>query len=188
LQDEFSWLSAMRLILKALAMQFLVGLASVNRAIQSYLERPMDIIVWKKNGISTLSWNISANVGLASPNRLDDVQLVQFGYYAMLINPSSKLNAEQRDVFSKIVLGQPCDGTANDPLVAAIRAHQKVRGGTQDGHVSPMRAGGSYDGHNTFIMIALNNNMRDAVPGSFPRIDKHPKCPPLVTAFVKSAC
>ncbi|WP_139221166.1 hypothetical protein [Bosea sp. OK403] len=148
----------------------------------------MDIMILKRNGISTLSWNISANVGLASPNRTDDVQLVQFGYYAMLINPNSKITDEQRDVFSKIVLGQACNGTANDPLVAAIRAHQKVRGGPQDGHVSPTREGGSYDGQHTFIMMALNNNMSDVVPGAFPRIDKHPKCPPLVAALVKRAC
>lgn len=148
----------------------------------------MDVIILKRKGISTLNWNISANVGLASPNRLDDVQLVQFGYYAMLINPSSKLSAEQRDVYSKVVLGQPCNGAANDPLVAAIRVHQKVRGGPQDGHVSPSRGGGNYDDQHTFIMLALNNNMSDAVPDAFPRIDKHPKCPPLVAAFIKSAC
>ncbi|MDR6873384.1 hypothetical protein J2Y55_004408 [Bosea sp. BE125] len=149
----------------------------------------MDLIVMKKNGFGTPIWNISANVGLASPNQADDVQLVQFGYYATLINPNTKLTAEQQDLYSKIVLGQPCNGTASDPLVAAIRAHQKVRGGPQDGHVSPIKGGTSYDGgKHTFMMLALNNNMSDVAPDVFPRIDKHPKCPPLVAAFVKRAC
>ena len=149
----------------------------------------MDLIVLKKKGISTPFWNISANVGLASPNRADDVQLVQFGYYATLINPKSGINAEQREAYGKIVLGQPCNGSASDPLVAAIQAHQKTRGGAQDGHVSPIMGGSSYDGgKHTFIMIALNNNMSDVMPDTFPRVDRHSKCPALVAAFIQASC
>ena len=88
-------------------------------------------------------YNIDAKVGARAPNRGVDVQLVQFGYFAMLRSPKNAitLSAAERDAFSKIVLGKLCTGAEDDPLVRAIRAHEASRGGTQDGLVSELRPG-----------------------------------------------
>ena len=112
-------------------------------------------------------YNIEAKVGARAPNRGADVQLVQFGYFAMLRSPKNAitLSAAERDAFSKIVLGKLCTGAEDDPLVRAIRAHETSRGGTQDGLVSELRPGhiGYVDptGRHSLVLVALNNSMRD---------------------------
>ncbi|MFO1087064.1 MAG: hypothetical protein U1E21_21120 [Reyranellaceae bacterium] len=136
-------------------------------------------------------YNIDAKVGAHAPNRVNDVQLVQFGYFAMLRSPknANSLSAAERDAFGKIVLGSPCNGTDADPLVRAIRAHQASRGGTQDGLVSELKPGHiaytDRTGFHTLILVALNNSMRDVMAGRFPRIDLHESCPAGLKAFVK---
>jgi hypothetical protein len=136
-------------------------------------------------------YNIEAKVGVRSPNRELDVQLVQFGYFAMLRSPknATTLSAAERDTFSKIVLGTACNGTENDPLVRAIRAHEASRGGTQDGFVSELKPGHiSYKdtkGPHTLVLVPLNNSMRDIMGGRYPRIDLHDSCPKKLKDFVK---
>ena len=133
-------------------------------------------------------WNLSGNVGTASPNRPDDVQLVQLGYVCAAGGP--KFAAALRVVFGAVVPGAPYTGQEADPLTLAIRGHQTIRGGVQDGHVSVLTnlAGLTYDGEHTFMMIALNTQMRHRLVGYFPRLDGHPRCPPLVRAAVNAAC
>jgi len=125
-------------------------------------------------------WNIGANVGLNSPNRKLDVELVQFGYFASSRNPL--VNSAWRPLAAAVIPGATYLGTANDPLTLAIRAQQALRGGTQDGHVSPIprETGGRYhaiDGSHGFMLKALVNNMRVLMGSDFPRIDKHDRCP-----------
>jgi len=64
-------------------------------------------------------YNIDAKVGARAPNRGVDVQLVQFGYFAMLRSPKNAItsSAAERDAFSKIVLGKLCTGAEDDPLL-----------------------------------------------------------------------
>lgn len=133
-------------------------------------------------------WNLSANVGVASPNRPDDVQLVQLGYLCAA-RDAQGYDAATRAVFAAVVPGAPYSGQEADPLTRAIRAHEKL-GGKKDGHVSVLPGGssGSYDGANSFLIARLNTQMRIQIPGNFPRLDKHPKCPPLVRAAVERAC
>lgn len=123
--------------------------------------------------------NVSGNVGPGGPNHPDDVQLVQLGYQSMLLSPVNQklLSPAEREAFAKVKPGAPYSGAADDPLTVAIRAHEASRGGAQDGHVSVAR-GGSYDGKHSFIVIALNNAIRDTMTRDFPRLDKHPQCPP----------
>src|SRR6201999_1667256 len=80
-------------------------------------------------------WNIDARVGLNSPNRADDVQLIQFGYTFLAKNRN--FPDEQRAVFAAVRVGIPCTGQDSDPLVRAITVHQHYRGGTIDGHITP---------------------------------------------------
>lgn len=96
-------------------------------------------ISFKKQGLVRHAWNIDGKVGLSSPNKEDDVQFVQFGYFCML-SKFPGLSAPEKTAFGAIVLGSRCTGVENDPLVLAIRAHQASRGGAQDGVVSPLSA------------------------------------------------
>jgi hypothetical protein len=140
---------------------------------------------------SKFFWNIDAKVGVGAPNRATDVHLVQFGYFAMLRSPKNvhSLSAAERDAFGKIALGKPCNGTENDPLVRAIRAHEASRGGTQDGVVSELKPGHIVytdgAGKHSLVLVALNNSMRDLMAGRYPRIDLNESCPGDLKNFVK---
>jgi hypothetical protein len=126
------------------------------------------------------AWNIEANVGLSSPNKTLDVQLVQFGYLMMSINPKNVLQDFEREALAGMKVGQPCNGTPSDPLVKVIIAHQRSRGGVQDGKVSVIStASGAYvqGGKFTYILAALCNNMRQMAIVTYPRIDQHELCP-----------
>ena len=130
-------------------------------------------------------FNIGANVGPGCPNDQADVQFVQLGYYAMLRDPknSSVLTAAERSAFAKVVPGAMYSGAAQDPLTLAILAHEKSRGGAQDGHVSVARGGGQY-GQHAFIVIKLNLSLIDTMRGDYPRLDKHPKCPSALRSSI----
>ncbi len=134
-------------------------------------------------------WNVSANVGAKSPNRPDDVQLVQLGYACAAYD--TFYDAALRATFASVIPGGPYFGQENEPLTRAIRAHEKQRGGSQDGHVSVPNSltNASYDGGaHTFLIVSLNYQLRRQLPGNFPRLDKHPRCPPLIRAAVNAAC
>jgi hypothetical protein len=133
-------------------------------------------------------WNLSANVGISSANQPADVQLVQLGYVCAALDTQT-YDAATRALFAAVVPGAIYTGQESDPLTQAIRAHEKIRG-TQDGHVSVMRGSGGarYDSTNTFLIVRLNTQLRLQLPGKFPRLDMHPKCPPLVRAAVENAC
>jgi hypothetical protein len=122
-------------------------------------------------------FNLDGNVGPKCPNRPDDVQLVQLGYVAYAKNSKAQLTQAQRALFAKVVPGSPYTGAASDPLTLAINEHEVLRGGPRDGHVSVARSPGTYDATHTYIVIALNNNLRDTMLNDFPRIDKNAQCP-----------
>ncbi len=137
------------------------------------------------------NWNIDANVGLASANRQDDVELVQLGFIAMLKNGNLNGNDGAKGAASAIVLGAPCSGRRGDVLVDTIIAFQQPRGSIRDGHVSVMKQGdGTYAdrvGRFSFVMATLNNNLFDLLPNLYPRLDLFPGCPPRLKATAKTA-
>src|SRR5262245_46832763 len=49
-------------------------------------------------------WNVSANVGVNSPNKPEDVQLVQFGYFAMSVLNIFEQPEELRRIFAAVKL------------------------------------------------------------------------------------
>ena len=129
-----------------------------------------------------LYWNVEAHVGPGCPNKVDDVQLVQFGYWCMGNNPKTPIGAADRALFAAIVPGAAYSGSASDALTLAIKRHQQLRGGVQDGKVSPMPPNQGYN----WIIAALSNNMSNYLSSVWPHIDKHAKCPPAVKALVMS--
>jgi hypothetical protein len=132
-------------------------------------------------------WNLSANVGVRSANQRDDVQLVQFGYFAFANNSKFPPPPALKDIFGAVKPGAEYSGKEDDPLTRAIRAHEKARGGPQDGHVSAMKSL-SYDGIHSYILVALNNNLVDLLPDDFPRLDRHNACPSRVKEAVLRHC
>ena len=138
-------------------------------------------IVVEDTGGPAFFWNLDANVGLNSPNRLDDVQLVQFGFKCMLKTPqgvlTSPLTPDEVATFSAVRVGPPCTGREDDPLVRAIRAHEKFTGGQQDGRVTVKPPNANfYGGTHRFIIIGLVVAIRDLTGDTFPRFDRHPDC------------
>lgn len=133
-------------------------------------------------------FNIGANVGPRCPNDQADVQFVQLGYYAMVRDPknSSLISAAERAALMRVVPGASYSGAAQDPLTLAIAAHEKSRGGAQDGHVSVVKGNGGYDGQHAFIVVVLNLSLVDTMRGDYPRLDKHPKCPSLLRSKILS--
>lgn len=131
-------------------------------------------------------FNISANVGPNCPNQLEDVQLVQFGYFAMAHLGGLGLEPEMISAAKAVVVGAPYSGSPNDPLTIAIKLHERLIGGTQDGHVSVLRVAGlSYYGTHLPMLARLQNDIRAFLKGDFPRIDKHPKCPAELAASIR---
>ena len=131
-------------------------------------------------------FNLSANVGPGAPNKTEDVQLVQFGYFAATF--STNLKPELKRVFSAVVPGTAYLGAASDPLTLAIKADQAAGTGTKDGIVSVIHGGAIYGpgrGH-TFLLISLVNDIRKLLGTDFPRIDKHAKCPAALAARVRA--
>jgi hypothetical protein len=134
------------------------------------------------------AFNLTKNVGIASPNLPLDVQLVQFGYYCVARNPRSQ--APYKQLAMQLDPKATYGGRKDELLSQIILADQKFRGGIQDGHVSVMRNGDTYPfndvtGKHGFIMAILVNNMRDVLADKFPRLDLHSACPAALAQEVK---
>ena len=149
----------------------------------------MVIAVAELNG-RAFRWNLTANVGPGQPNKLDDVELVRFGYICMKQNVKFPASSDLQEVIDKV----RADGPFDTDLADAIKAHQLEHGGTQDGIVSVANVSSTshnkerYDSSHTWIIMNLNNNMLDVAGDVYPRIDKHPQSGPEVSKVVKKIC
>jgi hypothetical protein len=132
-------------------------------------------------------WNLSANVGRGQPNKIDDVELIRFGYACMRQNKKFPPDPELLPALRAM---QNFGGFGPD-LANVIVAHQKNRGGTQDGVVSVARISNTstnrelYDGAHSWIVISLDNNMRDVAGDIYPRVDRHADSGPDVSNAIK---
>lgn len=130
-------------------------------------------------------WNLTNNVGRKQPNQHDDVELVRFGYFCAFHSP---LNATLRIRLFAELRVMRTSGPYGDDLQNVIDAHQKLRGGTQDGTVSVAKPTvvnrERYDGEHIWIMDILDTNLRDMV-AEYPRLDQHARCGPVIGASVK---
>jgi hypothetical protein len=132
-------------------------------------------------------WNLEGNVGAGQPNFMEDVQFVQFGYFFVSKSPATPPSL--RAAAAEVALGAAFSGTEDDPVIKTIRAHESLRGGPQDGRISkfPNETGTyNFGGHEkSYILLSLLNTISDAMPGDYPRIYKHPLCPPILKAAVQ---
>lgn len=136
---------------------------------------------------SAFFWNISANVGRGQPNREDDVELCRFGYLAFKNNTkvSSRMSPELLASIARMRTMGPFDNDLHEVIVL----HQRQRGGTQDGIVSVAKPNiapsGEYDGSHLWIVLAMNESMREIMPEEYPRIDKHQQSGAAISSAVK---
>jgi hypothetical protein len=118
-------------------------------------------------------FNLDADVGRASPNRLDDVELVRFGYFCLKVSSSLRSRTSPR-VKAALESLNPRGPFAPD-LDEVISAHQSDRGGTQDGKVSVGKPQAThsfnYDTKNSWIIFSLSMPMIERIPNLYPRID-----------------
>lgn len=128
-----------------------------------------------ENDQGFFEFNLTADVGKASPNRLDDVELVRFGYFCLGRNPqATQITPRLKAALQRM----KSNGPHGPDLQEVIDAHQQARGGTQDGKVSigkaQIRKGQSlrYDDKHSWIIYILTANMFSNNPDGFPRIDQ----------------
>jgi hypothetical protein len=120
-------------------------------------------------------WNLSAPVGVGQANRIDDVELVRFGYF--MIRSASDVGIFSKELRDALQGMRRTGGFDND-LDVVIRAHQRhkkenpVDGKVSIAHVTSLNQG-RFDGHTPWIIVNLNNFMRDF--DRYPRIDLHPE-------------
>jgi len=132
-------------------------------------------------------WNVDRQVGVGGANKVEDVQLVQLGYFCMAALKSAQVPAEMIAAAAKVQPGESYGGGPNESLSVAIRLHQKLRGGVQDGVVSSAsNTQGQYAPHLFWMIISLDQNIADVLGENWPHLDKHPKCPAALSAAVKT--
>lgn len=149
----------------------------------------LDVMIAQAPGRCQVFFNISKNVGIASPNDQIDVELVQFGYFCAAINPANPAPAEAKAIWKLVKPGERYTGTQTDPLSKAIEADQIRRGAQRDGHVSRMKNSLRYaaktGGTEPFLLVGLCNNISDVLVNVYPRIDLDPRCPVNLAAHIK---
>jgi hypothetical protein len=134
------------------------------------------------------SWTVEAHVGAGCPNKPDDVGLVQLGYSCVAKAPSlmARFTPQEQAIIKSIVPGEHYSGSATDKLTLAIRAQQRVRGGTQDGRVSPVQnAAGMYSSSHGWMITALVNNIYQVHVNQWPHLHRIPGCPAALAKVSK---
>lgn len=133
-------------------------------------------------GRRQLIFNLTSNVGTKSPNRADDVALVQLGFRALA--PSGFAPAmEDHKVFAAVDWTGHCSGEESDPLVRAIRRFQAIApNGVRDGHISTIKdADGIFrlgSSKGTYALVDLMSAVMEVHAGVWPRLDRIDGCPP----------
>lgn len=122
-------------------------------------------------------FNINAHVGVGQRNLLDDVEFSRMAYTAIGRDSLFKIDDALRATIASL---NPI-GPFGPDLDAVIKAHERSRGGAQDGRVSPLpentaALGGHYDRKHGWIVMALNTALRDVYEQQFPRLDLVPGC------------
>ena len=131
-------------------------------------------------------WNIDCSVGKGGTNNLAcDVSYLQWYYTLAAEHP---LTPEDRKViYRKVLVTGVCRGTDDDPLVAAIFAHQRALNHPQiDGRINVAYGSGKI-GTAAFFILRLGARLANMYPNVWPRLDLIPKCPASVAQASRAA-
>lgn len=136
--------------------------------------------------ISHFQWNIGCSVGKGGTNTLvADVSYIQWYYTLAAEHP---LTPEDRKViYRQVQVTGFCRGTADDPLVAAIFAHQQALNHPEiDGKISVAHGSGKI-GASAFFVFRLGARLANMYPDVWPRLDLIQRCPATVAQAVREA-
>jgi hypothetical protein len=131
-------------------------------------------------------WNLDCSVGKGGANSLPcDVSYVQWYYALAADHPLT--TPERRPIYQQVQITGMCRGTDDDPLVAAIIAHQQALHHPYiDGKLSVAQGTGKV-GETAFFILRLGARLANMFPSYWPRLDLMPRCPALVAQAVHAA-
>lgn len=131
-------------------------------------------------------WNLDCSVGKGGANSLaSDVSYIQWYYTLAAKHPLTPENRKM--IYRNVQVTGICRGTADDPLVAAILAHQQALNHPQiDGKISVAHGSGKI-GALAFFVFRLGARLSNMFPNVWPRLDLIPSCPTLVAQEVHKA-
>ncbi len=131
-------------------------------------------------------WNLDCSVGKGGANSLvSDVSYVQWYYTLAAEHPLTP--EDRKAIYRKVRVLGICRGTDDDPLVAAIFAHQRALNHPLiDGRISVAHGSGKI-GAAAFFILRLGARLANMHPNVWPRLDLIPSCPPLVAQAVHAA-
>ena len=130
-------------------------------------------------------WNVSCSVGKGGQNHLPaDVSYIQWYYTLAAVHPLTP--PDRKAVYGKVAITGTCKGTADDPLVQAILAHQAaLKHPYIDGKIS-VATGDGRVGELAFFVLRLGARLSDMYPQFWPRLDLIPNCPGGVALAVRA--
>jgi len=131
-------------------------------------------------------WNLDCSVGKGGANSLAcDVSYIQWYYTLAAVHPLTP--PDRRAIYQKVRVSGTCRGTDDDPLVAAIFAHQRALSHPQvDGRISVAQGSGKV-GESAFFVFRLGARFANMFPLVWPRLDLIPTCPSTVAQAVRDA-
>jgi hypothetical protein len=130
-------------------------------------------------------WNLDSSVGKGGQNsNPTDVSYIQWYYTLAAVHPNTP--QVRKVVYSKVKVTGTCKGTADDPLVQAILAHQTaLRHPYIDGKISVAKGDGRV-AELAYFILRLGARLSDMYPQYWPRLDMIPNCPALVANAVRA--
>lgn len=127
-------------------------------------------------------WNLDFSVGKGAANSLPaDVSYIQWYYTLAAEHPETP--EDRKAIYRKVRVTGHCNGTDDDPLVAAIFAQQRaVNHPFIDGKIDVANAIGKVGSGKAFFIFRLGARLATMFPAYWPRLELIPRCPPLVRA------
>ncbi|HVO92659.1 MAG TPA: hypothetical protein VMT22_07455 [Terriglobales bacterium] len=131
-------------------------------------------------------WNLDCSVGKGGANSLPaDVFYLQWYYSLAAQHPLTP--EDRKSIYRQVRINGICRGSDDDPLVAAIFAHQRALNHPQvDGKVSVAQGTGKI-GVSAYFILRLGARLANMYPSQWPRLDLIPSCPALVAQAVHAA-
>ncbi|MBV9907883.1 MAG: hypothetical protein JOY52_10005 [Hyphomicrobiales bacterium] len=134
-------------------------------------------------------WNLGGTVGLRGANRFDDVMFVQWCLYKAAkwdgldrvarVTGAGVKGQSIKEAFAKTNVNGSCTGLKDDNLVEKIIFLQSLISADMDGRVDPIlgsvRHSTSIGGKEVYLILRLNQILKEVHPREYPRLDLMPE-------------
>ncbi len=131
-------------------------------------------------------WTVDCSVGKGGSNSLiTDVSYIQWYYTLAAEHPLTP--DDRKKIYRQVRITGACRGTDDDPLVAAIFAHQRALNHPEiDGRISIAHGSGKV-GAAAFFVLRLGARFANMFPNQWPRLDLIRNCPSTVAQAVRQS-